>query len=125
MFLGGYANFFFSGNLVITSILGGCLDALCLDGPMLIAIMCKRHYSSFICTYFVPSYLHLQKLCGCSFLCFELMARHTRPGRRLAFHRFALCLIRVFLAGGYLFSLVLFLLHFFLGIPVLVRVYWV
>lgn len=44
------------------------------------------------------------------------MARHTRPGRRLAFHRFALCLIHVFLAGGYLFSLVFFflLLHSFL-----------
>lgn len=81
---------------MITSILGGYLDALCLDGSVLIAIMCKRHYSSFIYTYFVSSCLHLQKLCGCYFFCFELMARHTRPGRRLAFHRFALCLIHVF-----------------------------
>jgi hypothetical protein len=68
--------------------------------------MCKKTSLVLRLYIFVPSCLHLQKLCKSSakalrlfFLLLQLMARYTRPGCRLAFSRFALCLIHVLLAG--------------------------
>lgn len=44
------------------------------------------------------------------------MARHTRPGRRLAFHHFALCPIHVHFSE----VVICFYLRLYFGIPVLV-----
>lgn len=58
----------------------------------------KRHHCSFVCTY-LSHPACICKALRLFFLLLQLMARYTRSGRRLAFSRFALCLIHVLLAG--------------------------
>jgi hypothetical protein len=75
-----------------------------------------------------PSSVHICPILPASakalllFFCFKLMARHTRPGHRLALHRFALYLIHVLLAGRlFVLPCPFLLLHsLFLGFMVVI-----